>query len=99
MNEQKAPSIYFEIGKTLALQLAETYASVDPRVGVAVDVAKLILEQQQRVAKQTSILAQAQAEGWTEDDARWDAPLAAQRAEFDAAHAEHDRLVAQRKQS
>lgn len=84
--------LYLEIGRQLAEQLALSYASVNPGAALALTAVKSIMDAQAAVAAHNAIIVQAQTEGWTETDSRWDAPLAEQQARMDAENARHDAM-------
>lgn len=82
--------LYLEIGKQLAGQLAMAYAATNPGAALALTAVNAIMAAQSAVAQHNKIIGQAQAEGWGEDDPRWDAPLAEQQSRMDAENARHD---------
>lgn len=82
--------LYWEIGKQLAESLVLQYATVSPGVSIAVTVAKSIMDAQAAIAAHNAIIVRAQAEGWADDDERWDAPLAEQQDRMDVENRRHD---------
>lgn len=78
------------IGKELALQLLVAYATAKPQVATGLVIVQDILKARAAMAEHDRVVDQAQAEGWSDTDPRWDAPLAEQQARMDAVNARHD---------
>lgn len=89
MTTAKISPLYLEIGKQLAQQLALAYAAINPGAALAMTAVNAIMTAQAAIVQHNKIITQAQAEAWTEEDPRWDAPLAEQQARMDAENARH----------
>lgn len=81
-----------QIGEQLALNLAATYAQTDPRAATGLAIVNTILSAQAAIVAHNAVISQAQSEGWTETDPRWDAPLAEQQSRMDVENARHDEM-------
>ena len=100
MAEERKPfrlnPAYIAMSKALLMQAGEAYATINPLVGLGVAAAQTIFATQAAIARQNDILARAQIEEWTEDDARWNEHLAYQQQRMDAEDARHAELIRER---